>query len=165
MSLASSKMGYAMQLFINSQAPGDPTLSFCKAFQAYFKNATLNGEAIATGTESLPHAAGALLSGVTLAFKSEEKNMTCLLLQAAFVSYWAAKDPVTDELALKTMWPTGTPPAIVEKTLASFLIPALDKEEMEPLEAHTAIAGAIFEWLTTAVKVEVDSESDYFYFV
>jgi hypothetical protein len=163
MSLASAKMAYAMQLFINSQLPGDATLAFCKAFTGYFKNASLDGTPIETGTESLPHAAGALLSGVTLAFKSEEKNMTCLFLQAAFVSYWSAKDPATDEVALKTMWPGCTPPAIVEQPLASFLIPALDEEGMEPLEAQTAIAGAIFEWLTTAVKVDVGG--DYFYFV
>jgi len=163
MSLAPSKMGYAMQLFINSQAPGDAILPFCQAFMSFFKNATLDGEAIAPDTESLPHAAGALLSGITLAFKSEEKNMTCMFLQSAFVSYWSAKDPITDEIALKTMWPTCTPPAVIEKTLASFLIPALDKEGMETMEAHTAIAGAICDWLTTAVKVDVGGDYYYLY--
>lgn len=163
MSLASAKLAYTLQMFTNAQMSKDPNPDFCAAFTGYFKNASLDGTAIAPGTESLPHAVGALLSGITLAFKATEKNMTCMFLQMALMSYWKAKDPLTLEEALQTMWPSCTLPAVIEKPLSSFLIPALDKEGMEPLEAHMAIAGAIFEWLTTAVKVDVGGS--YFYFV
>lgn len=162
MSLSSANSAYALRLFLNAQVPGNTTLMFCQAFTEYFKNATLDGGAISPGTESLTHAAGALLSGITMAFKSEDKTLTCVLLQAAFMSYWSAKDPVTSEVAIKTMWPSCTPPAVIDEPLASFLIPALDKEGMESMEAQTAVAGAIFEWLTTAVKVEVSSSFYYF---
>lgn len=162
MSLVANKLPYGMSLFVATQVPGDPVLSFATAFTNFFKNATLDGVAIQPDTESLPHAVEALVSGLTLAFKSTEKMLTCMMMQGAFVAYWAAKDPITLEVALKTMWPSCTPPAVVEQPLFSFLVPALDKEGMEPMEAHMAIAGAICDWLTTAVKVTVGGDSFYF---
>lgn len=162
MGLAANKLTYGMSLFTATLIPGDPTLSFATNFTTFFKNATLDGAAIQPGTESLPYAVEALVSGLTLAFKSTEKNMTCMLMQVAFTSYWAAEDPDTHVPALSTMWPSCSPPAAIEESLASFLIPALDQEGMAPMEAHMAIAGAICDWLTTAVKVTVGSDSFYF---
>lgn len=164
MSLSSAKAGYAMQLLLNGKSPApEAAVPFTLAFTAYFKNASLDGTPIAPGTESLPHAAGALLSGVSIAFKtSTEIHMTSLLLQASFQSYWSAKDPVTDEVAIKTMWPDCTAPVVIEKPFADFFVKALSKQEPTTFEAATAIAGAICDWLTTSVKVDVGG--DFFYF-
>jgi hypothetical protein len=84
------------------------------------------------------------------------------LLQMALQNYWAAKDPVTDEVALKTMWPGCTPPAVVEKPFADFFVKALNKEDPTAFEGALAVATAVFEWLTTAVKVDVGG--DFYYF-
>jgi hypothetical protein len=162
MSLATEKTSYALQLFNDTLLPGDVVQKFCSAFTGFFSHATLDGTAITPGTENLPHAVGALMSGVSFAFSQTDKNLTCLFLQSAFTQYWAAEDPISGDPALLTMWPSCTPPAAIIKILAESMVPALDKEGMEPLEAQNAVAGAILEWLTAGVKVDVGGTQYFF---
>jgi len=162
MSLATEKTGYALRLFNDTLLPGDVVQKFCSAFTAYFSRASLDGTAIAAGTENLSYALEALISGVTFAFTSTEKNETCSRLQGAFTQYWAAVDPVSGDVALAVMWPSCSPPAVVAKPLSESMIPALDVEGMEPLEAQTAIADAVFAWLTAGVSVDVGGTQYFF---
>lgn len=163
MSLATAKLDYALQLMVGGQAATtDAATPFVQAFTAYFKNATLNGVAITPGTELLPHAVAALLSGVSFTFATaQDLQTTGMLLQMAIQNYWAAEDPDTHVPALKTMWPSCSPPAIIEKSFADFLSAALNKDAPDIFEATTAIADAVYTWLTTEVKVLVDE--DYYY--
>jgi hypothetical protein len=164
MSLASAKLDYALQLMVGGQAATtDAATPFAQAFTAYFKNATLNGSSMTPGAEALPHAVAALLSGVSFTFATaQDLQTTGMLLQMAIQNYWAAEDPDTHEPALKTMWPGSSPPATVEKPFVDFLTAALDKEAPDIFEATTAIADAVYKWLSTKVKVVVGE--DYYYF-
>jgi hypothetical protein len=60
------------------------------------------------------------------------------------------------------MWPGCTPPAVIDAPFADFFVKALSKQDPTTLEAAMAIAGAVCDWLTTAVKVDVGG--DFYYF-
>jgi len=162
MSLTTAKASYAAQLFVDAQAPTNPAETFSLAFTAYFKNASLDSTPLFPGSETLPYALAALISGVSIAFQQVEKNNTCMFLQEAFLAYWAAESPTTHRAAIKYMWASCNPPPVIETNLAAYLIPALDQINLSPQDVQRNIADAIFKWLTTAVKVDITGTYHYF---